>query len=90
MGWETPACNTTSDAYNTLMLVLSRWFIAAYFTFDREATFQQYAYSKRFCPYINVDDGRYFKKGNLWEIYTCIVFAEKKGKWTQSHLRNQH
>jgi hypothetical protein len=36
----------------------------SYFTSDREATFQQQAYPKRFCAYIKVDDSRYFKKGN--------------------------
>jgi hypothetical protein len=78
MCWETPACNTTSDSYNTPILVLSIWFIAAYFTSDREASFQQLAYSQRFCPYINVDDGRYFKKGNCGNS-TPILFLLKKG-----------
>jgi len=76
--WEIPICNSDSDAYNTQTHVLSRWFIAACFTSDREVTFQQQAYSKRFCPYIKVDDSRYFKKGNCGNS-TPALFLLKKG-----------
>jgi hypothetical protein len=79
MWWEIPVCKTASDAYNTQMQILSRWFIAACFTSDREATFQQQTYSKMFCPYIKIDDSKYFKTRNCGNSTPALFLLKKSG-----------
>jgi hypothetical protein len=67
------------------MHILSRWFNAACFISDREATFQQQAYSKIFCPYIKVDDSKYFKKGNCGNSTPALFLLKKVAMDLVSH-----